>query len=79
MFSRASLAAIVSCVACVACGCEGAPPTPKPATPTTTLQAPPVKDAVMAIYGAFAKDPDGYDRAGVISRFYIESNQRLDA
>ncbi len=62
-----------------ALACEKAPPKPTPPSTTTTLQAPPVKDAVMAIYGAFAKDPDGYDRADVISRFYIESNQALDA
>jgi hypothetical protein len=67
------LLALVVCVG----ACEAAPP-PAPAPPPKPT-APSVKDAVIDIYSAYAKDPDGYDRSDAISAFYIESNQALDA
>lgn len=49
---------------------------PAPAPPPPT---PPVKDAVIGIYRSFAADVAGYERAPVLSRFYMSDNARIDA
>jgi hypothetical protein len=56
--------------------CSGPPP-PEPPPPAPV--APPVKDAVVAIYTAFAKNPAGFDRGSVLSRFYMSDNAAIDA
>lgn len=56
--------------------CSGPPP---PAPPPPAPVAPPVKDAVVAIYTAFAKNPAGFDRGSVLSRFYMSDNAAIDA
>jgi hypothetical protein len=62
----------------LACSEERAGPTVvSPAAPTPS--APPVKDAVVAIYSAFAASPTGYDRTPVLSAFYKSDNARIDA
>jgi hypothetical protein len=38
-----------------------------------------VAESVAAIYTAFAKAPASYDRAPVLSRFYMSDNARIDA
>ena len=64
---------VVCALSWVACS-KAPPPAPPPPPPP-----PPVTDAVAAIYTAFAKSPASYDRAPVLSRFYMSDNARIDA
>jgi hypothetical protein len=70
---------VVAALTGAACSEEKPQPTVvSPAQPPPP-PTPPVKDAVVGIYRAFAADPAGYDRTPVLSRFYMTDNARIDA
>ena len=74
--------AIVSAVFAVACRDEPtrASVVSVSASPTAAhATVPPAVAAVRAIYEGYAKNPDGFARAPLLSRFYIDDNRAIDA
>lgn len=80
---RLSVVVVVPVVfaALVGAACSEEKPQPTVVSPAQPPPppTPPVKDAVVGIYRAFAADPAGYDRTPVLSRFYMTDNARIDA
>jgi hypothetical protein len=80
---RRSLHALLAAATLTVTGCHDATPSPPapPATPAGTpgaTTAPPVLEAVRAIYEGYAKAPGTFARGPHVSRFFAEQGQRDD-